>query len=96
MSYRAFRSSGKFGSGNRKANLMSRTMTLRSRCSSCDRAVELGFTPWAGAGPATAAEWECPECRASNHLPAIGEVSWVDIRAEKSPRADRSTPVRTH
>ena len=75
---------------------MSRTMTLRSRCGRCECAVELGFTPWAGTGPATAAEWECPECHGSNHLPAIGEVSWVDTRGEKAERPDRTTPVRTH
>jgi hypothetical protein len=75
---------------------MSRTMTLRSRCSRCNCAVELGFTPWAGSGPATAAEWECPECKDPNHLPAIGEVTWVDARAEQTPRPDRSTPARPH
>jgi len=75
---------------------MSRTMTLRSRCGRCERAVELRFVPWAGSGPATAAEWACPECQAPNHLPAIGEVTWVDLREDKSTTPDPPTSVRTH
>jgi hypothetical protein len=74
---------------------MGRTMTLRSRCGRCEHAVELGFAPWAGSGPATAAEWDCPACAALNHLPAIGEVTWVDSRIERRPHADRA-PVRIH
>lgn len=75
---------------------MSRTMTLRSRCTRCDGAVELGFTPWSGSGPATAAQWSCPECQAENDVPAIGEVSWVDPRPDRQSRPARSAPVRTH
>lgn len=73
---------------------MASTMTLRSRCSCCDHAVELGFAPWAGSGPATAAEWACPACHAGNHLPAIGEVIWLDSRADR--RAPVEPPLRTH
>lgn len=74
---------------------MGRTMTLRSRCSRCEHAVELGFMPWAGSGPATAAEWICPACQGANHLPAIGQVTWVDSRADRTSPSER-TPVRTH
>ena len=73
---------------------MSRTLEVRSRCVRCHCAVELGFEPWAGSGPATAAEWTCPGCDAVNQVPAIGEVTWVDARSGAKP--ERTPPVRTH
>ena len=74
---------------------MSKTMTLRSRCTRCDGAVELGFLPWTGNGPATAADWACPSCACMNQVPAIGTVTWVDVRPERADKPDRN-PTRTH
>lgn len=73
--------------------VMSRTMALRSQCNRCDCHVELGFVPWRGTGPATAADWACPECSAINQVPAIGEVVWVETsrRPDKPARPTPST-----
>jgi hypothetical protein len=72
------------------------TMTLRSRCGPCGGAVELGFTPWAGRGPAVAAEWTCPTCETTNMVPAIGEIGWVEpVPGARGGRAPQPS-VRTH
>lgn len=75
---------------------MAETMTIKSRCHRCSCAVELGFAPWAGSGPALFSEWTCPSCGESNHVPAIGEVNWVDLRARHAARPERTPPVTTH
>lgn len=74
---------------------MSRTTALRSRCHRCNCAVELGVAPWSGSGPALFSEWVCPTCGETNHVPVIGQVNWVDVRASHN-RPERTPPVRTH
>jgi hypothetical protein len=74
---------------------MSRTMALRSQCSRCNGAVELGFVPWSGTGPATAADWSCPACGMVNQVPAIGEVVWVETPGNRGDRPERPA-LRPH
>ena len=75
---------------------MPRTMTLHSRCRTCECEVDLGFTPWAGRGPAVAAEWTCPACHAINSVPAIGEVAWVERHIDTPPSSSHPDVARTH